>query len=111
MGRPSKHTEKRDALAAKEKADAEEIERLKAVKELGRGTVSGLKASIRKFLEENWETMTSDILQLPPKERVAAMQKLMEYSVSKQMSTKDDGDTRATVAETLLGSIAEYDDE
>lgn len=111
MGRPSKHTEKRDAIAAKEKADAEEIERLKAIRELGRGTVKGLKAEIRKFLEDNWAVMTRDILELPAKERVAAMQKLMEYSVSKQSSVKEENGGGVTVAETLLGGVSGYDDE
>ena len=69
-----------------------------------------LRNTIKKIIEDNIEQVSVDIASLSPKDRVAIIEKLLQYVIPKIQAVEfDAGKTISTAAELLRG-MAKYDD-
>ena len=69
-----------------------------------------LRHTIKKIIEDNIEKVSVDIASLSPKDRVAIIEKLLQYVIPKIQAVEfDAGKTISTAAELLRG-MAKYDD-
>lgn len=70
-----------------------------------------LRNTIKKIIEDNIEQVSVDIASLSPKDRVAIIEKLLQYVIPKIQAVEfDAGKTISTAAELLRG-MAKYHTE
>ena len=72
-----------------------------------------LRSAIKKIIEDNIEQVSQDIAKLSPKDRVAVLEKLMQYVIPKIQAVEFDAGKTISSAQELLKGMARYhtDDE
>ncbi|MEE0882246.1 MAG: hypothetical protein U0L65_02360 [Bacteroidales bacterium] len=65
---------------------------------------------VKNIVEENMEQIRQDIATLTPRERVAVIEKLMQYVIPKIQSVELDAQKEVNSAVTLLRELAKYSD-
>ena len=74
-------------------------------KGVGNKKTEALRAKVELLISDNWESITKDIKELEPKERIDTMIKLLEYSLPKLNRTEIS--ETSTVEELLMMSPEE----
>lgn len=69
-----------------------------------------LRNMVKNIVEENMEQIRQDIATLTPRERVAVIEKLMQYVIPKIQSVELDAQKEVNSAVTLLRELAKYSD-
>lgn len=72
-----------------------------------------LRSAIKKIIEDNIEQVSQDIAKLSPRDRVAVIEKLMQYVIPKIQAVEFDASKTVSTAAELLKDMAKYhtDDE
>lgn len=69
-----------------------------------------LRNTIKKIIEDNIEQVSVDIASLSPKDRVAIIEKLLQYVIPKVQAVEFDATKTISTAAELLRGMAKYDD-
>ena len=70
-----------------------------------------LRNTIKKIIEDNIEQVSVDIASLSPKDRVAIIEKLLQYVIPKIQAVEFDASKTVSSAQELLKNMARYHKE
>lgn len=70
-----------------------------------------LRNTIKKIIEDNIEQVSVDIASLSPKDRVAIIEKLLQYVIPKVQAIEFDAGKTISSAQELLKNMARYHTE
>ncbi len=70
-----------------------------------------VRSTIKKIIEDNIEQVSADIASLSPKDRVAIIEKLLQYVIPKIQAVEFDASKTVSTAQELLKNMARHHEE